>query len=220
MREAVFRSDGHVRSGDLAFAPLFRLTLQRLYVLNKSTYLIAAAFSRRTRALNVASGRPWNVEQILIIVQRFGASEWGLREAQLLCHEVASWWREEAEGNATSEDMERELQESLSTGQVVIIGSADAALKPSHTKKSQINLMKPFGHAGSLLAIGLLILQTFKSKPFSSWSFSIYTSNSCRKKFHLVHLCCTKNQSQVSKCGWFQCEPNEPDVSAAWQQQF
>lgn len=60
--------------------------------------------------------------------------------------------------------MESELEESLSTGQVVIIGSADAALKPSPIKKSQINLMKPFGHAGSLLAIGLLILQTFKSK--------------------------------------------------------
>lgn len=56
--EAVFRSDGHVRSGDLAFAPLFRPTLQRLYVLNTSTYLKAAAFSRSARALNAASSRP------------------------------------------------------------------------------------------------------------------------------------------------------------------
>lgn len=107
--EAVFRSDGHVRSGDLAFAPLFRPTLQRLYVLNTSTYLKAAAVSRRTRALNAASGRPRNVEQILIRIQRFGASEQGLREAQLLCREAASWRREEAERNATSEEMEREL---------------------------------------------------------------------------------------------------------------
>lgn len=42
--EAVFRSDGHVRSGDLAFAPLFRPTLQRLYVLNTSTYLKVSCF--------------------------------------------------------------------------------------------------------------------------------------------------------------------------------
>lgn len=55
--------------------------------------------------------------------------------------------------------MEREFLEGLSTGQVVIIVAGQLALaeqmllsNQDMLRKSQINRMKLFGHAGSLLA--------------------------------------------------------------------